>query len=219
MTTLAEGLVRVRKLVDDVKVKKYDDTLDITPALMTGQGEAWTCALGSSGKKYFKLTVAKSSSGAGVVDLSNEKPRKIIAVSHIQSGGRLFVMPARMEEGPIDYTGAATPLSIVYLPDVTFPTAPGNPFVWAAAAAMPSLVAQLDQLMCLLAAAELKPIENEKTAGLAERIEAKKLAIEDAFPSTSWSSIPLDELAASRRNRAAFRYIETGPHALQLVMV
>lgn len=216
---LTEALRRTRKLLDDVDVKKYDDTDDITPALQTAQGEAWTYALSGSGKKYFKLTAAVNSSNLGVVDLSALKPRKIIAVSYIQASGRLFVMPARMEEGPIDYTGAVTPLSIVYFPDVAFPAAGANPFVWASATAMPSLVAQLDQLVCLLAAAELKPVEGEKTAGLAERIEAKKQAVEDAFPSSSWSSIPVDELAASRRQRAPFRYIETGPHALQLVMV
>lgn len=214
---LSEAKVRLAKAVDDVDNDSYDAT-ELTDALKSVHGEAWTTAL-SGPRKYFRTTATVPASAAGVVDLTAYAPRKLIAVSQIQGQGRLFVMPARPEEAPFTYKLGAS-LEVVYIPDVVFPAADGTAFVWGTAAAMPSLSLQLDGLLIALAAQELKTKKNEVLAGLQARVDAKRQGVIDAIPSTSWSSLPLDSWTARRgRHTAPFKYIETAPHTLQLVLV
>lgn len=217
---LTTARARLPKYVDDKDGDKYDST-EIDDALKTGQTQAWTRAL-SGPRKYLKLVVTKSSDSSGLIDLTTQAPRKIVDVSYMQSQMRLQVMPARIEEAPFTYK-ASFPFEIHYLPDVTFPVLAGDPFVWGDATVMPSLATALDALMILYAAQYLKPKENELLGGMDRAIAKAEESVDDAIPSSSWTTIPADSYARrgglGSRTKAPFKYLDAGPHKLQLVLV
>lgn len=217
---LTTARARLPKYVDDKDGDKYDST-EIDDALKTGQTQAWTRAL-SGPRKYLKLVVNKSSDGNGLVDLTTQHPRKVVAVSYLQNQMRLQVMQARIEEAPFTYK-QIFPLEIYYLPDVSFPALAADSFVWGDATLMPSLVTALESLMILYAAQYLKPKENERLGGMADAIAKAEESVDDAIPSSSWTTIPADSYSrhggAGSRTKAPFKYIEAGPHKLQLVLV
>jgi hypothetical protein len=213
---LSEARTRALKMVDDAPADKYDTT-EVADALRVAQGEVWGLVL-SSGSNVFNTQASFSSSGVGVLDLSSVAPRRLVSVSQYLSGSRLTVRPARLDEGPSNLA-LATTLSVVYVPDVTFPAGEGNAFVWGGTTIAESIRVLLDSLLVGIAALELKPKEGEVNKGLQQRVDEKRAAVLELVSVPGWSVMPLDSMAGGRVSRASFRYVVTGPHTLQLVQV
>jgi len=209
---LSAARLRVAKLVDDVEGVVYDAT-EIDDALLTGQAEAWRAALSAS-PNIFNQTANFSSTSAGVVNLTSVRPQRLLNVSAILNGVRTSVRPVRVETAPTDYRTIVA-LSILYVEDVVFPAAASD-FIWGHASISPSISALLDSLMISIAALELKPKENERIAGLAERKAEKEQKVLELISVPGWAVHPVDAFA-SRGRTAPFGYIVTSPHTLQLV--
>lgn len=213
MTILSAMRLRARNLVNDVDEDLFDDT-EIDDALSVGQAEAWRIAQRGA-SNIFNVTGSFPSTSAGIVDLTSVKPTRIDSITHVDNGGRFAVSPVRFDQARRNHEQVVT-LSIVYVPDVTFPTDAANPFVWAHANVLPSAIALLDGLTVSIAALELKPKENEVLAGLQKRKEDKERALDEMLSVPTWRVFPLGEGCAPL---AQFGYYPVNPSSLQLVTV
>jgi hypothetical protein len=107
-------------------------------------------------------------------------------------------------------------LAISFTQRPLFPVLPGDNFVWGTAAVENPL---LDKYMCVIAASELWGNVQEKPhANLAERKAELRDALESSINIPSWRAQPLQQAISFPINRsAAFQWIMTAPHQLQLV--
>lgn len=213
---LSEARARVLRLVDDDSSKYNVDGLftDIDDALKTAQIETWQTAV-ASGNSIFVIEAPLTTGATGIGDLTTIKPMKLVNVALKNGTQRLTVPPARFDEAPTN-AGAGLILAIAYVPRVAFPSASGNPFVWASAN-IADLSPLLDKLMCVIAASELKIIENEDNNGMERRKTELRLAVSEMLSIPSWSVLPLDGFSAERRG-SGFAYVMPAPDTLQLVL-
>lgn len=209
---LSEGRTRLAKMLDDAANDRWDST-EIDDALKSGQLEAWQVAI-NGGDRSYNVEAAFSATAAGLVDLTSVKPKRIVSVYQFTNGERLLVEPIRFEEAPSNLALAAA-LRIVYVPTVSFPASAGAAFIWGHADIETAL---LDELMLLIAFSALKPKDAERDHFAERRVKLEQ-KVEEGPSGAQWSVLPLDSLSSNRQRHAAFGYVSTAPHKLQLVQV
>jgi hypothetical protein len=206
--SLSAARTRVARLVDDEAAAVYT-TAEIDDALTTAQAEVMRLAV-SSGSNVFTAEAAVTTTSAGTADLSSLRPLQIEHVALSAGGARYTIRPARYVDAPANHL-ATEQLLVAYVASPIFPASEGALFVWGAAD-----YPLLDQLMCVLAASELKVKEGEQLAGLEKRKEELVGQVASTLHMPGWAVAPL---AWARRRPAHLRYLMTGPETLQLVRV
>ncbi len=128
---------------------------------------------------------------------------------------RLQVPPGSPADRVQNVTGVIS-LSVAFTQRPLFPLAVGDNFVWGTAAVENPL---LDKYMACVAASELWGSINEKPhANLAARKLELKAALEGSINIPGWKALPLKQATSYPINRsAAFQWIMTAPHQMQLV--
>lgn len=208
--TLAQARDRVRLLVDDPAPGVRFLDADIDNALADAQAEAWDFAAGA-GVEAGQVQGSATTSSLGVASLTSLSPLKITSVQLIQSspnGFRINIPALRARDATQPYLYAAT-LLLTYVPKVTFPASSGASFVWGSASVS---LPQLDKYMVVIAASELKIVDNEVLPGLENRKRELKEAVQGICNVPQWAVTPV-----SPSRQPSIRYTITGPDQMQLV--
>lgn len=212
---LSEARTKVLALIDDDNTRFNGDGLftEVDDALLTAQKEVWQSAV-ASGCSLFEQETTVPTNASGVADLTTIKPLRIVNVAQILSGVRWLLEPSRLDQAPANAAIVIT-LAITYVPRLSFPSAPGNPFVWGHANITDTSL--FDKLMCAIAASELKIKDNEQNTALEKRKDELRAAVTEMISAVSWSAIPMDQFSQDR-NLAIYGYVMTAPDTLQLVL-
>ena len=208
---LSEARTRVANVLDDAPNTRWTVS-EIDTALLTGQTEVMQLAVGS-GSNLFRTTTNVSSSAAGLVDLTAIKPLRIVDLAQTVGTARYPVLPASI--GDIVQTRAGPDaFQLVYVPRPSFPTAPGNAFVWSTSQVV---LPQMDALMCFIAASELKVKEGEVNAGIEVRKQELRNTVMSEINVPSWRVMSMR--AATRYPTARMSglyYVVSSPDVLQI---
>lgn len=212
--TLAQARTRVRFLIDDADANPLVSDAEIDVALETALEEVWQRVVGT-GVSCYTLYTDITSSGAGVVDLSSVKPLRIVNVAFKQGTIFLQVQASRTSDF-IQTVSGPQPLRIWYVPRATFPALSSDPFVWSTAGISS---ATLDQLLCVIAAADVWVKTGEAPL---PSLELRKAELQKAIDEQV--SIPTTTVAPLRVTRkfpthryAGFQWARVAHDTLQLV--
>jgi len=184
--TLATARARVRYLLDDVAPGVIATDADIDDALTTAMFEAYQFFV-QGGANIVQTAGLVSTNTSGVADLTTLAPLRIMGVNIVQGGMRVQIPPLRLAQIQYYYP-LAQPLEIIYVPRCTFPTAPGNPFVWGFSTID---LPVLDKLMVAIAASELKIVDAEILQGLEQRKRELRDAVDAVSNVPSFSVLPM----------------------------
>jgi len=212
--TLAQARTRVRFLIDDADANPLVSDAEIDVALATALEEVWQRVVGS-GASCFTISADITSSQAGVVDMTALKPLRIVNVVYATGTIQLQVQPSRTSDY-IQKVSGAQPLRIWYVPRATFPALSSDPFVWSTAAISS---ATLDQLLCVIAAADVWVKTGEPPLASLEQRKAELVkAVEQQVSIPDVTVAPLRVTRKFPTNRyAGFQWARVGHDTLQLV--
>lgn len=211
---LSEAETRVQRFMDDGAA--YLATIaEIDTALRVAQEEVYQLIVGS-GNALFEQEASISSNGSGVVDLTTIKPLEIIDVlqSLAPNAPRLTVLPARSGDG-FQFASSTVNLVIRYTARASFPASSSSPFVWGTSNVTATNI--FDQLMCAIAASELKIREGETNTPLERRKAELRAAAMASLDIPGWRPMVLSS-GYPRRDLSYFHYIMTAPDVMQLVI-
>lgn len=211
---LSEAETRVQRFMDDAAA--YLATLpEIDTALRVAQEEVYQL-ITASGCALLEQEATLVANGSGVVDLTTIKPLEIVAVLQSLSANapRLVVLPARSDDG-FQFATSSVTLVIRYTPRAAFPASSSSPFVWGTSAVTATNV--FDQLMCAIAASELKIREGETNVPLERRKAELRAAATQTLDIPGWRPMVLSG-GYPRGDYSYFHYIMTAPDVMQLVI-
>lgn len=207
MSTLTEIETRVRRFVLDVGEAAYTDA-EITAALGAAQREVWQLASDST-PMQFAVAVNKTSSSAGVIDLSAEDPRRILNVAELHgdvrypiAGGTLLDVRTHLR--------SALQVEVIYLGRCAYPSAAGNPFLWGTSEAED----ELNELLVLTAVSALLVKTDTVNAALEARAKALREAIRRQANGTSFRAF-----STTPQPRSSYRWHKLSGDTLQLFSV
>ncbi len=204
--SLTQARARVRFIIDDPSPGVIASDADIDDALTTAQQEVYGIITASS--NLVQTTGLVSTANDGTASLTALAPKKVCGVAIVQGLMRVQVPPLRAAQMQYRYT-AVESLELVYVPRVTFPSAPGNNFVWGSAALD---IPVADKLMCMVAASEIKIVDAEVLDGIENRKMELQTAINALINVPSWSVLPL----GPQNMQPFLRHIMTGFDTLAL---
>lgn len=171
---LSQARTRVRTLADDTESVRWTDD-EIDDVLGSALEEIIINAV-SSGINLFEVTETFTVNGDGYVSLSSENPIKIIDVQQVAGNSRFKISPSRRKFMSSTVPGlAGITLEVTYVPRPVFPATALDAFVYGSNFSSSSKV--IDNLICVVAASDLKITEGELNDGLERRKQELYLSL------------------------------------------
>lgn len=210
---LSEAKARVQRLIDDTAAN-LATVAEIADSLRIAQEEVYQVVVGS-GSVLFQQDATVTTNAAGVADLTTIKPLDITNVAFVQGSNvaRLNVPPARPDDAFVNYTSSVQ-LLISYIARPTFPSSDSAAFVWGHANV--TMTSIFEQLMCCIAASDIKVKEGEVNPALEKRKVELRAAAESGLDIPGWQAATLMGSYPTGTN-SFFRFLMTAPDTLQLV--
>jgi hypothetical protein len=207
--TLTAARTRVGKVFDDVDAKDAT-TSNVDDALKTEFHAVYKWAGTLAPRRFAKETASMASSSTGAVDLTSIAGGRILTVNYVTGTSRSPIPEAAMSSGPSDAQGIKN-VKILYLPPLTFPTAPGNNFVWGQSTID---LPELDDLMCLRAASTCSVFLDDGNKQLEKLIARAEENLHRILnPGGGWRIMPL----RGRSRDSGLAWVKTDDVTLQLV--